>query len=211
VVLLDEVEKAHPDVFNILLQIFEDGRLTDSKGRVVSFKNTIIIMTSNLGSDYISKMSSIGFNSKEELEQRESMREKIFDSLRDNFRPEFLNRIDEIVIFNYLKKEQIKKIVDLELSKIEKRLNAKEIKIEISEKAKDLLVKEGFDSNLGARPLKRVLQRLILDPLSIKIVTNEISEGNRVLIDEEEGKIVFQTPRQLPKMKSLQRLAKAKK
>jgi len=211
VLLLDEVEKAHPDVFNILLQIFEDGRLTDSKGRVVSFKNTIIIMTSNLGSDYINKMSSIGFSNKEDLVQRESMREKIFDSLKESFRPEFLNRIDEVVIFNYLQKEQIKTIVDLELSKVEKRLATKEIKIDISDKAKELLVKEGFDPNLGARPLKRVIQRLILDPLSIKIVTNEISEGSRILIDEKDGKMVFETPRQLPRMRPAPKLAKARK
>ena len=211
VLLLDEVEKAHPDVFNILLQIFEDGRLTDSKGRIVSFKNTIIIMTSNLGSDYINKMSSIGFNTKEEIAERESMKEKIADSLKETFRPEFLNRIDEIVIFNYLKKEQIKKIVDLELSKVEKRLATKEIKIEISEKAKEFLAKEGFDPNLGARPLKRVIQRLILDPLSIKIVTNEIAEGSRVLIDEQGGKVVFAIPRQLPKFKNTLKFAKSRK
>ncbi len=211
VLLLDEIEKAHPDVFNILLQIFEDGRLTDSKGRLVSFKNTIIIMTSNMGSDYISKMSSIGFNTKEDLEQRENMREKIFDSLREGFRPEFLNRIDEIVIFNYLQKDQIKNIVNLELSKVEKRLASKEIKIQISEKAKELLVKEGFDPNLGARPLKRVIQRLILDPLSLKIVTNEIAEGNRVLIDEDKGKIIFETPKILPKMPERPKLAKARR
>jgi len=211
VLLLDEIEKAHPDVFNILLQIFEDGRLTDSKGRMVSFKNTIIIMTSNLGSDFINKMSSIGFSSKEDLEQRESMREKVFDALNDSFRPEFLNRIDEIVIFNYLKKDQIKKIVDLELSKVEKRLAAKEIKIEIYEKARELLAREGFDPNLGARPLKRVIQRLILDPLSIKIVTNEIAEGSRVLINEEAGKIVFETPKILPKLKETPKLAKSKR
>ncbi|MGD0576679.1 MAG: AAA family ATPase [Candidatus Staskawiczbacteria bacterium] len=211
VLLLDEIEKAHPDVFNILLQIFEDGRLTDSKGRMVSFKNTIIIMTSNLGSDYINKMSAIGFDTKEELAERENMREKVFDALRDAFRPEFLNRIDEIVIFNYLKKEQIKKIVDLELSKVEKRLAAKEIKIEISEKAKELLVKEGFDPNLGARPLKRVIQRLILDPLSIKIVANEISEGSRIFIDEANGKIIFEGPKVLPKMREGQKLTKSKK
>jgi ATP-dependent Clp protease ATP-binding subunit ClpA len=168
-------------------------------------------MTSNLGSDYINKMSSIGFNTKEELAERESMREKIFDSLREAFRPEFMNRIDEIVIFNYLKKEQIKRIVDLELAKVEKRLASKEIKIEISDKAKELLVREGFDPNLGARPLKRVIQRLILDPLSIKIVTNEIAEGNRVLIDEKDGKIIFETPRQLPKIKPTPKLAKARK
>ena len=200
VILLDELEKAHPEVFNILLQIFEDGRLTDSKGRMVSFKNTIIIMTSNLGSDYINKMSSIGFNTKEDIAERESMKDKINDSLKDQFRPEFLNRIDEIVIFNYLKKEEIFTIVDLELSKVEKRLQAKEVTIKISQKAKELLVQEGFDINLGARPLKRVIQRLILDPLSIKIVTNEIAEGSRVLIDAEDGKIIFETPRLLPKM-----------
>jgi ATP-dependent Clp protease ATP-binding subunit ClpA len=211
VLLLDEIEKAHPDVFNILLQIFEDGRLTDSKGRVVSFKNTIIIMTSNLGSDYINKMSGLGFNSSEEVAERESMREKIFDTLRDAFRPEFLNRIDEIVIFNYLHKDQIKSIVDLELSKVEKRLANKEIKIEISEKAKELLVKEGFDQNLGARPLKRVIQRLILDPLSVKIVTNEISEGSRVMIDEKAGKIIFEGPRTLPKMQDRSKLVKSKR
>ena len=220
VLLLDEVEKAHPDVFNILLQIFEDGRLTDSKGRLVSFKNTIIIMTSNLGSDYINKMSSLGFSNKEEIVQRENMREKIFDTLRDSFRPEFLNRIDEIVIFNYLKKEEIKTIVDLELSKVEKRLATKEIKISISEKAKELLVKEGFDSNLGARPLKRVIQRLILDPLSVKIVANEIAEGSRVFIDQQGGKIVFGSPvglrpretsKVLSKMQNNRQLTKSKK
>jgi ATP-dependent Clp protease ATP-binding subunit ClpB len=211
VLLLDEIEKAHPDVFNLLLQIFEDGRLTDSKGRVVSFKNTIIIMTSNLGSDYINRMSSLGFDTKEQLEERENMREKVFDALRDAFRPEFLNRIDEIVIFNYLKKEQIKTIVELELAKVEKRLAGKEIKIAISEKAKEVLLREGFDQNLGARPLKRVIQRLILDPLSIKIVTNEISEGSRVLIDEDGGKIIFETPKVFPKMPDRPKLAKVKK
>jgi ATP-dependent Clp protease ATP-binding subunit ClpA len=156
-------------------------------------------MTSNLGSDYINKMSAIGFTTKEEIAERESMREKILETLKEQFRPEFLNRIDEVVIFNYLKKKEIKEIVDLELSKVEKRLKAKEITIKISDKAKELLVKEGFDPNLGARPLKRVIQRLILDPLSIKIVTNEIFEGSRVLIDASNGKIIFETPKLLPK------------
>ena len=209
VILLDEIEKAHPEVFNILLAIFEDGRLTDSKGRTVSFKNTIIIMTSNLGSDYINKMSSIGFNTREEIAERESMREKITETLKEQFRPEFINRIDEIVIFNYLKKKEIKEIVDLELAKVEKRLKAKEITIKISDEAKELLVKEGFDPNLGARPLKRVIQRLILDPLSIKIVTNEISEGSRILIDERAGKIIFEMARLLHR--EPQKLAKIAK
>jgi len=207
VILLDEIEKAHPEVFNILLQIFEDGRLTDSKGRMVSFKNTIIIMTSNVGSDYISKMSSIGFNTREEIAERESMKDKVNDSLRDHFRPEFLNRIDEIVVFNYLKTDQIKVIVDLEMSKVEKRLAAKEISIKISDTAKELLAKEGFDANLGARPLKRVIQRLILDPLSIKIVTGEIAEGSRVLIDAKDGVITFEMPKLLPKMKEAEKIS----
>jgi ATP-dependent Clp protease ATP-binding subunit ClpB len=211
VILLDEVEKAHPEVFNILLQIFEDGRLTDSKGRLVSFKNTIIIMTSNLGSNYINKMSALGFDTKEKLQERENMREKVFDALRDNFRPEFLNRIDEIVIFNYLKKDDINHIVDLEMAKVAQRLAAKEITIEISAKAKELLLKEGFDQALGARPLKRIIQKLILDPLSMKIVTNEISEGSRVLIDEADGKITFELPKILSPMSAKPKLAKSKK
>ena len=199
VILLDEIEKAHPEVFNILLQIFEDGRLTDSKGRMVSFKNSIIIMTSNVGSDFINKMSSIGFATREEVIQRQSMKDKIMDALKDQFRPEFLNRIDEVVIFNYLKKDEIKNIVDLELAKVEKRLQTKEISIKISEKAKEFLAKEGFDPNLGARPLKRLIQRLILDPLSLKIVTGELLAGSRVLVDIEKGKITFEVPKLLPK------------
>lgn len=201
VILLDEIEKAHPDVFNILLQIFEDGRLTDSKGRMVSFKNTIIIMTSNVGSDYVNKMSSIGFTA-EANQERQSLKEKMMDSLHDHFRPEFLNRIDEIVLFNHLKPVDIKRIVDLEMTKVQKRLAAKEIIISISEKAKEFLVREGFDPNMGARPLKRLIQRLILDPLSLKIVTGEISEGSKVVIDVDRGKIVFTTPKLLAKTAS---------
>lgn len=210
VILLDEIEKAHPDVFNILLQIFEDGRLTDSKGRMVSFKNTIIIMTSNVGSDYINQMSSIGFATKEEMAARESMKDKIMEALKDQFRPEFLNRIDEIVIFNYLKKEDIKKIVDLELLKVQKRLAAKEITISVSDKTKELLVHEGFDLNLGARPLKRVIQRLILDPLSLKIVIGEVAEGNKVIVDTKNSKIVFETPKLLSKIKEPEKISARK-
>ncbi len=209
VVLLDEIEKAHPDVFNILLQIFEDGRLTDAKGRVVSFKNTIIIMTSNVGSEFINKMSSLGFTAREDVAKKESMREKIMESLKETFRPEFLNRIDETIIFNYLQKPEIKKIVDLELAKVEKRLKHKKIIIKVSEKAKELLVKKGFDPNLGARPLKRVIQKIILDPLSLKIVTNEVKEGDRIFIDAADNKIVFQIPRTLVKFKKPRKLAKS--
>lgn len=191
VILLDEIEKAHPDVFNILLQILEDGRLTDAKGRVASFKNAILIMTSNVGSEYIAKMGAIGFSPEGKDSQRQSLKEKVLEALKEQFRPEFLNRIDEIIIFNYLGKPEIRKIVELELKKVKERLEGKKIKIEFSAPIKELLVEKGFDPNLGARPLKRVIQKLILDPLSLKIVSGEIQEGNSVFVDLEKEKIVF--------------------
>jgi len=194
VILLDEIEKANPEVFNILLQIFEDGRLTDAKGRTVSFKNTIIIMTSNIGSEYISEMRTFGFEKEKEekVSRRETLKNNINQILRETFRPEFLNRIDEVVIFNYLGKKEIRKIVDLELKKVEKRLDkAKNIKIRFSPALKDKLAEKGFDQNLGARPLKRVIQKMILDPLSLKIITSEIGVSSRVFVDEENGNVVF--------------------
>jgi len=201
VILLDEIEKAHPEVFNILLQILEDGRLTDAKGRVASFKNSILIMTSNIGSDIIAKESKLGFVGDEENDQKENLKEKVMASLKESFRPEFLNRIDEIIIFNYLGKQEIKKIVDLELSKIISRLKNKKIEINVSESAKEFLAEKGFDQNLGARPLKRVIQREVLNPLSLKIVSGEIKEGDRVSVNFEQGKINFLTsPRDLIKV-----------
>jgi len=198
VVLLDEIEKAHPEVFNILLQILEDGRLTDAKGRTASFKNAILIMTSNVGSDIIARESSLGFiGGDEKKSQREALREKVIGALKENFRPEFLNRVDEIVIFDYLGKPEIKKIVDLELQKVAERLGKKKIEIKVTEKAKEFLAEKGFDPNLGARPLKRVIQREVLDPLSLKIVSGEIKEGERVIVDFENGKIIFQTSKDL--------------
>jgi len=197
VILLDEIEKANPEVFNILLQIFEDGRLTDAKGRVVSFKNTIIIMTSNIGSEYISEMQPLGFEAKEKekVSKRENLKKKIDEALKEAFKPEFLNRIDETVIFNYLGEEEIRRIADLELSKVEKRLHkAKNIRIKFSKELKDVLAKRGFDPNLGARPLKRVIQRLILDPLSLKIITGEIKERDRIFVEFEKGEVIFKTP-----------------
>ena len=194
VVLLDEIEKAHPDVFNILLQVLEDGRLTDAKGRVASFKNAILIMTSNVGSDIIAREVNLGFVLGDvETKERESLRQKVMTALKENFRPEFLNRIDEIVIFNYLGKAEIKKIVDFELQKVADRLISKSIEIKVSEPAKEFLAKIGFDQNLGARPLKRVIQKQVLDPLSLKIVSGEINEGEKVVIDLEGEKIVFRT------------------
>ena len=191
VILLDEIEKAHPEVFNILLQILEDGRLTDAKGRVASFKNSILIMTSNIGSEHIAKMGQLGFVGEREESERQSLKEKVLEALKENFRPEFLNRVDEIIIFNYLGKSEIKKIVDLELGKVANRLQRKSIEIKVSEKAKEFLAEKGFDPNLGARPLKRVIQREVLDPLSLKIVSGEIKEGERIVVDFEADKIVF--------------------
>ena len=200
VILLDEIEKAHPKVFNILLQILEDGRLTDAKGRTASFKNSILIMTSNVGSDVIAKEASLGFVGGEgEKSQREALKEKVMAALKENFRPEFLNRIDEIIIFNYLGKLEIKKIVDLELAKVAERLKSKKIEIQATESAKEFLAERGFDQNLGARPLKRVIQKQVLDPLSLKIVSGEVKEGERVMVDLEEGKIIFRTPKDLIK------------
>jgi len=203
VVLLDEIEKAHPEVFNILLQILEDGRLTDAKGRTASFKNSIFIMTSNIGSDIIAKQASLGFVAGDrENNEKENLKERVMTVLKDNFRPEFLNRIDEIIIFNYLGKPEIKKIVDLELEKVRKRLEGKEIEIKITEPVKEFLADKGFDLNFGARPLKRVIQKEVLDPLSLKIVAGQIKEKETVIVDLQDGQIVFRTARDLIKANS---------
>ncbi len=198
VILFDEIEKAHPEVFNILLQILEDGRLTDAKGRTASFKNSILIMTSNIGSEFITKMSQLGFLESKESEIK-SLKDKVMDALKESFRPEFLNRVDEVIIFNYLSQEEIKKIVELEISKVYNRLRNKKIEIKVLEAAKDFLAKAGFDPNFGARPLKRVIQREVLDPLSLKIVSGELKEGQSIVVDLENNKIVFRTSKDLLK------------
>ncbi len=188
VILFDEVEKAHPEVFNILLQILDDGRLTDSKGRVVNFKNTIVIMTSNLGNEVI-KEYSIGFadhgsTEKEEVKIREDeMKEKIDHILREHFKLEFLNRIDEIVIFKSLNKDALAKIVDYEIAKVEKRLKNKDITIKIGNKVKAMLAEKGYDTTFGARPLKRIIQNMILDELALKIIEGTVKEGDKVTIE----------------------------
>ena len=203
VILLDEIEKAHPEVFNILLQILEDGRLTDAKGRTASFKNTILIMTSNIGSDVIIQMGGrLGFDTQEEnVSKKENLKERVMSVLKNSFRPEFLNRIDEIIIFNYLDKPEIKKIVELELEKVASRLKAKKASLSCSERVKEILAEEGFDLNLGARPLKRVIQKKLLDPLSLKIVSGEIQEGERILVDAEDGEIIFRETKDFIKIK----------
>jgi len=202
VILLDEIEKAHPEVFNILLQILEDGRLTDAKGRTVSFKNTILIMTSNIGSEIIIKMNQLGFLEGKEEASGEKLKEKVMEALKEHFRPEFLNRIDEIIIFNYLGKPEIKKIVELELAKVQKRLEKKKIKLKITEKTKEYLAEKGFDQNLGARPLKRVIQKEVLDPLALKIVAGLVKEKEEIVVDIDKGKVVFRSKKDLVKKKA---------
>lgn len=181
VVLLDEIEKAHPNVFNILLQILDDGRLTDGHGRTVDFKNTVIIMTSNLGTEEF-QHQSLGF-SKETKSETERRRGAVEDALKKTFRPEFLNRLDEVVIFQPLSEEQIKQIVDLVLKDIQKRLAERKITVELTAAAKDKLAKDGFDPAFGARPLRRTMQRLVENPLSTRILKGEFKEGDRVVVD----------------------------
>ncbi len=197
VILLDEVEKAHPDVFNLLLQVLDDGKLTDGKGRTVNFKNTIVIMTSNIGSDMIldagKKRAEIGFSSQSKDDEKKtlSMRTRLMELLREQFRPEFLNRIDEIVIFQSLGKEDLAKIVDLQLRIVMKRLQSKRITLTFTEKAKLLIAEKGHDPAYGARPLKRAIQELVLDELAMQLLEHKVEEGNSITIDVVKEKIVF--------------------
>ena len=184
VVLFDEVEKAHPDIFNSLLQVLEDGRLTDSQGRTVDFKNTVIIMTTNLGTRDISKGQGLGFaNSDDDLTNYERMKAKVSDELKSHFRPEFLNRIDDVIVFHQLTKEQIISIVDLMIANLDDRLKAKDMGIELTQGAKDLLAARGYDPLLGARPLRRVIQREIEDALSERILFSELKAGEIIVVD----------------------------
>jgi ATP-dependent Clp protease ATP-binding subunit ClpB len=191
VLLFDEIEKAHPDVFNALLQILDDGRLTDSKGRVVNFKNTIIIMTSNIGSDTVlskGNTGSIGFTS--DSSNDNPLKEKVISLLKEHFRPEFLNRVDDTIVFHSLTPDHITHIVDLQLAAVEKRLKENRgIIVKVTEKAKKLIAQKGFDSHYGARPLKRVIQQLILDPLALRIVKGEIPEESVVTLDAKNDEI----------------------
>ncbi len=190
VVLFDEIEKAHPDVFNIMLQLLDDGRLTDSKGRVVSFKNTIIIMTSNVGASEMQNKSTLGFVSSKEAEY-DNMCDRYMDALKDKFRPEFLNRIDDIIVFHKLAKEDTAKIAELFLASLKKRLAVMDVKLEITPEAMDLLTEKGYDENYGARPLKRVVQRHIEDKLSEKILLGEIKNNSIVSVEVADGQFVF--------------------
>ena len=190
VILFDEIEKAHPEVFNILLQILDNGRLTDAKGRVINFKNTVVIMTSNVGAQYIDKMQTIGF-SNGERETYENVKEKVLSTLKEHFRPEFLNRLDDIIIFDILSKEAIKEIVNIQIDIIKKRLKDKEINLSVTESVSELLTKEGYNPQYGARPLKRLIQEKILNPVASMMISNKVLSGGMVSVDVKDGQFTF--------------------
>ncbi|MCU1486010.1 MAG: ATPase domain protein [Actinomycetia bacterium] len=192
VVLFDEVEKAHPDVFNTLLQILEEGRLTDSQGRSVDFRNTVLIMTSNLGSADLRK-ANVGFAKQDEAVSYAKMKEKVNDALKQHFRPEFLNRIDDTIVFHELSKPEITTIVDLLIKRVQNQLVAQGIGLELTQESKLLLADKGYDPALGARPLRRAIQRMIEDPMSERILFKEFHAGETVIVDAENGEIVFRT------------------
>jgi ATP-dependent Clp protease ATP-binding subunit ClpB len=190
VILFDEIEKAHPDVFNVLLQILEDGRLTDGKGRTVDFRNTVLVMTSNVGSTAIFELAS---------KDPEHARKEAMEALRASFRPEFINRIDEIVIFNPLGKEQLAGIVGLLLKSVEKLLAERRITLELTPSARELLLREGYDPAYGARPLRRTIQRMIQDPLAMQILEGAILPGDHVRVDRDGQKDAMRFDRVAPK------------
>ncbi|HEY3054281.1 MAG TPA: AAA family ATPase, partial [Thermoanaerobaculia bacterium] len=185
VVLFDEIEKAHPEVFNIFLQILDDGRLTDSKGRVVDFKNSVIIMTSNVGSQYIHEYQQ----SMKSPAQEEEMQRKVEEELHRHFRPEFLNRIDDVIVFHALDLVHIKKIIEIQLKRLAKMIGERGLTLEISESAKDHLAREGYDPAFGARPLKRTLQREIIDPLAMSLLEGKFKPGDTVFVNMTNGKL----------------------
>ncbi len=193
VILLDEIEKAHPDVFNILLQIMDDGRLSDNLGHTVDFRNSILIMTSNLGADQITSGSSLGFQAEKEGGMSyEEMKKRVTSEVKRNFRPEFLNRLDEVIVFHALTKDEIKKIVDLMLAEEKKLLEEKEVILEVTEAARDFIAQEGYDPDFGARPLRRAIQRLIESPLSEEILQSRFKTGDTVVVGIKNGKITFE-------------------
>ena len=193
VVLFDEVEKAHPDVFNILLQILDDGRLTDSTGRVVNFKNTIVVMTSNAGAHTIASTRSLGFGSAMELiSDYEGMKERVLKEVKDTFRPEFLNRVDDIIVFHALEPDDIQKIAALMLASVANRMSERDMTLVYDDEVVKYLATEGYDAKFGARPLRRTIQRLVEDALSEEIIAGKIALGNTVKLLIENDKIAFQ-------------------
>jgi ATP-dependent Clp protease ATP-binding subunit ClpB len=199
VVLFDEIEKAHSDVFNVLLQILDDGRLTDGKGRTIDFRNTVLIMTSNLASSMIQEFQARFSSSHKEdrkhgvsagdIESR--LREQVMQIMQENFKPEFLNRVDDIIIFHSLGRNEIQKIIDLQVFHLERMLSERNIEISLTERARELLLREGFDPQYGARPMKRAIQRLIVNPLSMQLLEGLVHTGNKVRIDADLEKEVM--------------------
>ncbi len=193
VILLDEIEKAHPDVFNILLQVLEDGRLTDSFGRGVDFRNTVLIMTSNVGADILRKQGSIGFTSQKEEVTYKEMKERLMDEVNKTFRPEFLNRLDDTIVFHSLTRDNLKQILDLELDKVKERLEEQDIKIKLTQSAKDFLIDKGFDKLYGARPLRRIISRYLEDPLAEEIISGRLKKKKPIKVELKKDILVFKS------------------
>jgi ATP-dependent Clp protease ATP-binding subunit ClpC len=191
VVLFDEIEKAHPDVWNLLLQILEDGKLTDNMGRIVNFRNTIILMTSNVGSDVIKRQSTLGFSLVTDEGSYEKMRERTLEEARKTFRPEFLNRLDDVIVFRSFTKPDLIQILNLEVEKVLERLRRKSLHLELDEKAKDFLVEKGYDPQYGARPMRRAVERFLEDPLAEEILKGNLHEGDPIVVTTDNEKLVF--------------------
>jgi ATP-dependent Clp protease ATP-binding subunit ClpB len=189
VVLFDEIEKAHPEVLNVLLQLLDDGRLTDGKGRTVDFKNVVVVMTSNLGSHYLAEQAHAGVD--------ENVRRQVLAEFQDHFRPEFVNRLDEIILFHPLTPEHLSAIVDIQLSALLARLAERRMQVTLTSEAKAYLVREGFDARYGARPLKRAIQRLILDPMAMRVLQGEFQDGDRIRIDAVGDGLQFEAETRL--------------
>jgi ATP-dependent Clp protease ATP-binding subunit ClpB len=183
VVLFDEIEKAHPEVFNALLQVLDDGRLTDGHGRTVNFKNTVVIMTSNVGSQWIKELGG---------RNEDEMRRRVLEALGQQFRPEFLNRIDEVVIFHALGMEQLVQIVDIQLRHLQKLLDDRKIKLQLTDEARKLLAEKGYDPLYGARPLKRIMQRELQDPLALRLLQGDFHEGDTIAVTTQDGQFAFE-------------------
>jgi len=192
VILLDEIEKAHPDVFNLLLQVFEEGRLTDSFGRKVDFKNSVIIMTSNVGAELIRKTGSLGFKAQKEEITYQEMKDKLLEEVKRTFKPEFLNRIDDIIVFRQLDKEDLQKIIDIEIGYVAQRLHEQNMSLEVTPEAKDFLIEKGFDPVFGARPLKRTIQRFLEDPLAQDIISKKFKDGSKIKVSRKNDELIFE-------------------
>ena len=199
VILFDEIEKAHPEVWNALLQILDDGRLTDGQGRVVDFRNTVLIMTSNLGTEYVRRSGSLGFLQHKGDEEERQEQEKIEKALKDTFRPEFLNRIDEIITFSPLSKSRWS-IVDLQMKEVAERLSERGLQVELTDEAREWLAEKGYDPDFGARPLRRALQKYVESPLSVKLLGGEFIPGDTIIVDvdSEEDTLVFHKTEAIP-------------